>query len=114
MRVNKIVRWYITYELAVTGYNFAQAKFLPQLPVIPLPSLLSKLLAGMLGTMNSVAGKQAVYADGTQAALPSDAIVSADGSMITTGGMVYPVLAINQGVYMLDQPTSQAAIARGT
>jgi hypothetical protein len=104
MNLKKLLRYWLTYEVAVTGYNFAQSK-IPSLPAVPLPSLLSRLLAPMLTAGASVAGKQIITPDGTQSTLPAGAMLSNNGQTIIAGSYTYPVISMaSNGVYYVDNP----------
>lgn len=113
MTLKKLIKWWLSYEVAVTGYHFAQMKVLTKLPALPLPSVLTGLLnkAGVFGASGtSVAGMQAITPDGNQFTLATDAVLTANGSTVLTSGQSYPVLSIQGNTYFLDNPSVVATV----
>jgi hypothetical protein len=103
----KLLKYYLGYEVAVTGYNLVQSR-VPSLPSVPLPSLLMRILPpSLFGSAVSVAGMTAITPDGSQFTLASDAVLS--GQNVLTQGKSFPVLSIQGSTYFLDTPTSATA-----
>lgn len=44
MKLAKLVKYYLMYEAAVTGYNLYRQYKAPTLPVLPLPSIATGIL----------------------------------------------------------------------